>query len=138
VGERIEEEIARSSRAGRGLAIVRFRVDGLAELLAAPEPGEGERVALSLAQELRAGLREFDVIGRSAPDTFLILVPEPEGDVAALLGPLARRARDAIRREPNPALAESLRLEFGYATFPTDGQTLRALLEAARRTRITD
>jgi len=138
VGERIEEEIARSSRAGRGLAVVRFRVDGLAELLAAPEPGEGERVALSLAQELRAGLREFDVIGRTAPDTFLILVPEPEGDVAALLGPLARRARDAIRREPNPALAESLRLEFGYATFPVDGQTLRALLEAARRTRITD
>ena len=138
VGERIEEEIARSSRAGRGLAVVRFRVDGLAELLAAPEPAEGERVTLSLAQELRAGLREFDVIGRTAPDTFLILVPEPEGDVAALLGPLARRARDAIRREPNPALAESLRLEFGYATFPSDGQTLRALLEAARRTRITD
>ncbi|MFI5315657.1 MAG: GAF domain-containing protein [Myxococcota bacterium] len=138
VGERIEEEIARSSRAGRGFAVIRFRVDGLAELLTVPEPSEGERLALSLAQELRAGLREFDVIGRSAPDTFQILIPEPEGDVAALLGPLARRARDAIRREPNSTLSDSLRLEFGYATFPADGQTTRALLEAARRTRITD
>ena len=33
VAERIEEEIARSSRAGRSFALVRFRVDGLAELL---------------------------------------------------------------------------------------------------------
>ncbi|HKC52973.1 MAG TPA: diguanylate cyclase, partial [Myxococcota bacterium] len=138
VGERIEEEIARSSRAGRGFAVVRFRVDGLAELLAVPEPSDGERLALSLAQELRAGLREFDVIGRTAPDTFLMMIPEPEGEVTALLGPLARRAREAIRREPNPTLSESLRLEFGYATFPSDGQTARALLEAARRTRITD
>jgi GAF domain-containing protein len=138
VGERIEEEIARSSRAGRGFAVVRFRVEGLAELLSASDPSDGERLALSLGQELRAGLREFDVVGRTAPDTFQILIPEPEGDVTALLGPLARRAREAIRREPTPNLSESLRLEFGYATFPSDGQTARALLEAARRTRITD
>ncbi|HTO71663.1 MAG TPA: GAF domain-containing protein [Myxococcota bacterium] len=138
VGERIEEEIARSGRAGRGFAVIRFRVDGLAELLSAAEPARGERLALSLAQELRAGLREFDVIGRTSPDTFLILVPEPEGDVAALLGPLARRAREAIRREPDAGPGDALRLEFGYATFPADGTTSRTLLEAARRTRITD
>jgi GAF domain-containing protein len=138
VGERIEEEIARASRASRGFALVRFRVEGLAELLAGPDPGDGERLALSLAQELRAGLREFDVIGRTAPDTFLILIPEPEGEVGLLLGPLARRAREAIRREPTPGLSDSLHLEFGYATFPADGQTTRTLLEAARRTRITD
>ena len=138
VAERIEEEIARSSRAGRSFALVRFRVDGLAELLAAPEPTQGEHLALSLAQELRAGLREFDVVARTAPDTFQILMPEPEGDVAALLGPLARRAREAIRREPDAALGDRLRLEFGYATFPADGATARALQEAARRTRITD
>ena len=138
IGERIEEEIARSARARRGFAVVRFRVDGLAELLGAADASDGERLALSLAQELRAGMREFDVVARTAPDTFQILIPEPEGDVTALLGPLARRAREAIRREPNASLSDSLRLEFGYATFPTDGQTARALLEAARRTRITD
>ena len=138
VAERIEEEIARSSRAGRSFALVRFRVDGLAELLAEAEPAEGEHLALSLAQELRAGLREFDVVARTAPDTFQILVPEPESDVSALLGPLARRVREAIRREPEPGLGDRLRLEFGYATFPADGATARSLQEAARRTRITD
>jgi diguanylate cyclase (GGDEF)-like protein len=138
VAERIEEEIARSASRNRTFALVRFRVDGLAELLTASDSTEGERVALSLAQELRGGLREFDIVGRTSPDTFQIIVPEPEGDVSALLGPLARRAREAIRREPDQTLQQRLRFEFGYAAFPGDGQTTRALLEAARRTRITD
>lgn len=138
VGERIEEEIARSSARGRSFALVRFRLDGLGDVLAGPDQPDGERLVLSLGQELRAGLREFDIVARTAPDTFLMLIPEPESDVAALLGPLARRVREAIRREPDPTLGERVRLEFGYALFPGDGQTSRALLEATRRTRITD
>ena len=138
VGERIEEEIARSSARGRSFALVRFRLDGLGDLLEGADQPDGERLVLSLGQELRAGLREFDIVARTAPDTFLMLIPEPESDVAALLGPLARRVREAIRREPDPTLGERVRLEFGYALFPADGQTSRALLEATRRTRITD
>ena len=138
VAERIEEEIARSSARSRSFALVRFRLEGLADLLAGPEQTDAERLVLSLGQELRAGLREFDIVARTAPDTFLMLIPEPEADVAALLGPLARRVREAIRREPDPALGTRVRLEFGYALFPSDGQTSRALLEATRRTRITD
>jgi GGDEF domain-containing protein len=138
VGERIEEEIARSSSRGRNFALVRFRLDGLADLLAGPDEGTAERLVVSLAQELRAGLREFDIVARTAPDTFLMLIPEPESDVSALLGPLARRVREAIRREPDPSYAANVRLEFGYALFPADGQTSRSLLEATRRTRVTD
>lgn len=138
VGERIEEEIARAGARGRSFALVRFRLDGLAELLSGPDATSAEHLVVSLAQELRAGLREFDIVARSAPDTFLMLIPEPESDVSALLGPLARRVREAIRREPEPALGEGVRLEFGYALFPGDGQTSRALLEATRRTRVTD
>ncbi|MBM4336790.1 MAG: GAF domain-containing protein [Deltaproteobacteria bacterium] len=138
VGERIEEEIARSGARGRSFALVRFRLDGLAELLSGADATSAEHLVVSLAQELRAGLREFDIVARSAPDTFLMLIPEPESDISALLGPLARRVREAIRREPEPAFGEGVRLEFGYALFPGDGQTSRALLEATRRTRVTD
>jgi len=138
VGERIEEEIARSSARGRSFALVRFRLDGLGDVLAGPDQPDGERLVLSLGQELRAGLREFDIVARTAPDTFLMLIPEPESDVSALLGPLARRVREAIRREPDPSFGNQVRLEFGYALFPGDGQTSRSLLEATRRTRVTD
>ncbi len=134
--ERLEEEIARSSGRGRALALARLRVLGLAELLERQSETEGDRVVLSIAQEIRGGLRDFDVLARTAADTFEILLPEPEGEVSALLGPLARRAREAIRREPDTTLADRLALELGYALFPQDGATARALSDRAAEPRI--
>lgn len=134
--ERIEQEIARCSSRGRQLALIRVQIEGLATLIAQSQE-EGERVLLSIAQELRGALREFDVIARTALDTFDILVPEPDAEIPALLGPLARRAREAIRREPDPTLSDRLRLAFGYALFPDEAQTANALLERAQNTRIS-
>jgi GAF domain-containing protein len=134
--DRLEEEISRSAGRGRTLALVRLRVGGLAELLEAQSEAEGDRTVLSIAQELRAGLRDFDVLARTAADTFEALLPEPEGDVAALLGPLARRAREAIRREPGGEALESAALEFGYALFPDEGRTAKELEARAAESRI--
>jgi GAF domain-containing protein len=134
--ERIDEEIARAAGRSHGFALVRVRFAGLAELFAEQEGSEVDRLLLSLVSELRGGLRDFDVLARTGPDEFHILLPEPEGEVQALLGPLARRAREALRREPDASLAERISLEFGYALFPAEGQTPKALLERARPARI--
>jgi diguanylate cyclase (GGDEF)-like protein len=134
--ERLEEEIARSSGRGRSVALARLRVLGLAELLERQGESEGDRVVLSIAQEIRGGLRDFDVLARTAPDTFEMLLPEPESEVSALLGPLARRAREAIRREPDATLTDRLALELGYAVYPQDGATARALADRAAEPRI--
>jgi diguanylate cyclase (GGDEF)-like protein len=135
--DRLEEEVARAGSGGHPLALVRVRIDGLADLLHRQREAEVDRLVLSLAQEVRAALREFDVVARTAPDTFEILVPEPRDDVANLLGPLARRAREAIRREPQPELFVHLRLEFGYALFPDEADSAAQLRERVRDTRIT-
>jgi diguanylate cyclase (GGDEF)-like protein len=134
--ERLEEEVARSSGRGRTVALVRLRVVGLAALLDAQQEVEADRLVLSIAQELRGGLRDFDVLARVGRDTFEMLLPEPDGEVSQLLGPLARRVREAIRREPDASLAERLSLEFGYALFPTDATSARALVERAAESRI--
>jgi GGDEF domain-containing protein len=134
--ERIDEEIARSAGRGTGFALVRVRFAGLSELFAAQESSEIDRLLLSLVSELRGGLRDFDVLARTGPDEFHVLLPEPEGEVQALLGPLARRVREALRREPDASLGERIALEFGYALFPTEGQTPKALLERTRPARI--
>ncbi|MFQ5697298.1 MAG: GGDEF domain-containing protein [Myxococcota bacterium] len=136
---RLDEEISRSSGRGRTLALVRLQVRGLSELLSAQRESEADSLVLSLAQELRAGLRDFDVLARTAPDTFEILLPEPDAEVSALLGPLARRAREALRREaetPSPLDPSRLQLEFGYALFPDEGRTASALKARARESRI--
>ncbi len=133
--ERIEQEIARSAGRGRQLLVVRFQLAGLAPLLASQRDAEADRLLVSVVEELRGGLRDFDVLARVEDDTFEILLPEPDQDVSTLLGPLARRAHEAIRREPGD-LGATLRLEFGYAHYPDDGQTVRQLQEKAREPRI--
>jgi GGDEF domain-containing protein len=113
-----------------------LRVAGIEEFLQQQQSTEGDRVLLSIAQEIRGGLREFDVLARTAVDSFEILIPEPDCEIAALLGPLARRAREAIRREPDESLESRLKLEFGYALLPEETQTLRGLYERAQTARI--
>ncbi len=134
--ERIDEEIARSTGRDRVFALIRLEISGLRELLIEQRETEADRLVLSIAQELRAQLREFDIVARTAPDTFEVLIPEPGEEVSALLGPLARRAREAMRREPDPNLVDRLDLEFGYAIFPEDAQTARGIQLLAAKPRV--
>ena len=75
-------------------------------------------------------------MARTFPDTFQILIPEPESEIPALLGPLARRVREAIRRQPDSTLEDQLKLEIGYALFPEEGDTTKALTERVQTSRI--
>jgi GAF domain-containing protein len=134
--ERLEEEIARCSEHGRKLVVIRFRLVGLDRVIEDQTETESDRLVLSVAQELRAGLRDFDVLARTSPDTFEIVASEPGAEASEIVGPLARRAREAIRREPDPSLGERLSLEFGYAVFPDEEHTAVALLQSARNSRI--
>ncbi len=135
--ERLEQEIVRCSGRGRTFALIRLQIDGLGDLLSRQEEVEGDRLVLSVAQDLRAALREFDILARTEPDTFHILIPEPDVEISALLGPLARRARESIEREPGAPLGKRAELRFGYALFPEEGQTVKMLLERVTQPRIT-
>lgn len=135
--ERLEQEISRSNRSGQRLALIRISIENLDALLVHQTEGEGSRVVLAIADELRGSLRDFDVLARSEDDTFHIIVPELEGEISELLGPLARQAREAMRREPEPVV-EDLKLEIGYAVFPDEGQTAKAILDRAEQPRISE
>jgi diguanylate cyclase (GGDEF)-like protein len=135
--ERLEQEISRSSQSGQRLALIRFTIEHLDALLLEQREGEGSRLVVSISEELRSGLRDFDVLARSEDETFHIIVPELESEISELLGPLARQAREAIRREPEE-VADGLKLEIGYAVFPDEGQTAKALLDRAEQPRISE
>lgn len=135
--ERLAQELSRSSRSGQRLALIRFSIEELDNLLLHQTEGEGSGLVQSIAQELRAGLRDFDVLARSEADTFHIIVPEFESEISELLGPLARQAREVMRHAPENVV-EGLKLEIGYAVFPDEGQTAKALLDRAAQPRITE
>jgi GAF domain-containing protein len=111
--ERLDEELARSHFRGHRMVLLELRAAGLAPE-ARPGPA-AERVAAALARALRAALRPFDVLARTAPERFVALVPEPEQEPAALLADLARRAREVLAGHAAP-----VQLQIGFAVFPDD------------------
>jgi GGDEF domain-containing protein len=132
--ERLDAELARSRARRHRLVLALLRVDGL-DALREPAHGDAaERVALALAQALRAALRDFDVVARLEPSVFAALVPEPDGDVPALLSALYRSAREAL--DAHGDTARGLELRLGYAVFPADGADADALLAVARDRRV--
>lgn len=125
--ERLEEELARSRFRGHRLVLLELRAVGLAGT--AGEPGEGP-VAAALGRALRAALRPFDVLARTAPERFVALVPEPGQEPTVLLAELARRAREVLAGH-----AAQARLEVGFAVFPDDAVDAGGLEARAAETR---
>ncbi len=129
---RIEEEIARSQHVGRQFALLQLSFDGLEPLLRALPKADGERLIRDLQGALAGGLRSFDVLVQTGDTTFRALVPDPDGDAATLLVSLTRRATYVLEAQSTAATA--VRVRAGYAIYPTDGDSVDALLSCASST----
>jgi GAF domain-containing protein len=127
--ERLEEELARSRFRGHRLALLELRAVGLAPE-ARPAAG-AERIAGALARALRGALRPFDVLARTAPECFVVLVPEPEQEPPALLAELCRRAREVLAGHGAP-----VQLQVGHAVFPDDAVDAEGLEARAAEGRL--
>ncbi len=109
-------ELKRSRRHGRPFTLLLFRAPALR--------GEELRGA---AATVRRDLREFDLLGRHAPELLAVGLPETPAEGGRVV---ARRvgAILAARREPWDDASLP-----GIASHPEDGESLLGLLEAARR-----
>ncbi len=136
LGERLEQEIARCG-AGRALIVVSVHLPALDELCAWMEVSAAAKLIRALASDLRACVREFDVVARTGGDSFQLLLPEPDRDATAVIGDVARHLRAAVQREIGPDAPEAFPMRFGYAVYPDDGSTARSLMDACTRPRVT-
>ena len=127
---RLAGEIERSSRFGHSLVLVSLALD-----TAAPD-GEGdaglERAITATAAALRGILRPFDLLVQEAPHRLTALLPEPEGDIPALVADLSVAAHRAQQALPAASRRE---FQIGYAAYPGDGTTPEALEQRARESR---
>ena len=64
--------------------------------------------------------------------TFRALVPDPDDDAATLLVSLTRRVSYVL--EAQGSAAKDVRVQAGYAIYPTDGDSVDALLSCASST----
>jgi two-component system, cell cycle response regulator len=84
-------EFRRAERYGGALTVMAFDVDrfkGVNDKFGHPV---GDRVLYAVAQALKRGVREVDVVGRVGGEEFVVLAPETSGREAILLAERLRR-----------------------------------------------
>lgn len=90
----------------------------------------GDSVLLSVAEALKAELREVDILGRLGGEEFVVLLPRTDGANALQA---AERLREAVERREFPTSAGMLRctISVGVATSNSDTVDVEDLLRRA-------
>jgi diguanylate cyclase (GGDEF)-like protein len=100
------EHLHRTRGAGRPLALALIDVDGLKAIGDQHGPLAMDAVLLTVADRLRAQLRDEDVLGRSGDEGFLIVLPGTDADGVTLA---VDRAVAAVRDRPVGTWAHDVR-----------------------------
>jgi diguanylate cyclase (GGDEF)-like protein len=130
--ERLKEEVARARSFRSTFSILMIDIDHFKHLNDTYGHQVGDEVLKTVAQRLREGIYETDVIARYGGEEFICLLPR--SDPAGL-----RIKADQLRqRVANQAFVIGLEaiqvtMSVGIAHFPQDGQTAEAVLGAADR-----
>jgi diguanylate cyclase (GGDEF)-like protein len=124
------EHLHGSRPAGRPLALALVDVDGLKAIGDRHGPLAADAVLLTVANRLRAQLRDDDVLGRSGEEGFLIVLPDTDADGVTLA---IDRAVAAVRDEPVGTWAHDVRTTAsgGIAMVGQDGDAVALALAAA-------
>ncbi|MBI4672898.1 MAG: diguanylate cyclase [Chloroflexi bacterium] len=129
--EQVVIELARASRAGRGLAFVMLDIDHFKVVNDTYGHPAGDRVIKSLARLLKQRLRKSDTLGRYGGEEFGVLLPETSGDAALRRLDEIRVAFSQIRQYAGGREFE-VTFSGGVATMPPFNEAT-ALSETADR-----
>ncbi len=134
--KRLSEEISRAAGRENALALCVCRLENRDEIIAEAGAAHVARVIATLAEAMKAHLRDFDVLARIDKDEFAVLMPEPGRNPGERVFELARAVADAVSK--NESLNQPVRvgLAFGYGVYPADGNDRTSLADHARKPRI--
>jgi diguanylate cyclase (GGDEF)-like protein len=132
--------VRRVQRAGTGAGVLILDLDHFKIVNDTHGHLAGDDVLAAVAAELRAGVREHDLVGRFGGEEFVVLLPDLPRGVAgrAELWQVAERLRGRVARldvgVDTPGglrTITGLSISIGGATVPADGTTLDQVLKAA-------
>ena len=123
------QELGRSGRFDRPIAILMIDVDHLREINTAHGHVAGDRALVAVAEALKSATREYDVAARFGGDEFCVLLPETDLDGALVV---AERVR-ALVEESTQGAGVAVTVSIGAVSHRGVGVTAEQLLSVADR-----
>lgn len=130
--DRIEQTFATARRYERGFAVMYIDVDKFKNINDTYGHAIGDDVLKEVGVRLRAATRESDTVARFGGDEFVILQPIVDGPSDA--ADLARKLNVAMQEPVEvDGVRHTVHVSMGIALYPSDAQTIEALMEASDR-----
>jgi len=132
-GEQLDLALARARRGGLAVAVLCLDLDRFKEVNDTLGHAYGDRMLVEVANRLRAGARDTDVVARVGGDEFLIMLADLDVQEAPeVAATVIDRIRDLLA-DPVPVDAVEIRVDasIGLAIYPTDSRDAEGLLAAA-------
>ena len=120
--EALHREVARARRNGKALSLLMLDMDGLKQINDRLGHPVGDASLKAVALAALSAVRDGDQVFRLGGDEFAVLLPETQGDEAALVG---ERIRRRLREHPVPKV--TVEVSIGHARLQMnddDGQLL--------------
>lgn len=118
--QRLEEEIEKSERYKKNLAVIMFDIDDFKKINDNYGHIKGDEILKKVAEYLKNSFRRVDIVGRYGGEEFMIILPETDFEKACLS---AERARKNIANR-NFALDKNVTVSGGVAQFLHGENTL--------------
>ena len=133
LGEQLDLALARARRGGLAVAVLCLDLDRFKEINDSLGHAVGDDLLVELANRLRAGARETDVVARYGGDEFVLLLADLDVQTAqALAATVVERLRgllaEAYAIGPLELQTEA---SIGVAVYPFDSRDAKGLLTAA-------
>jgi diguanylate cyclase (GGDEF)-like protein len=129
---RLEQEVQRTRRSGRGFCVLMIDLDGLKAINDSMGHLRGDEVLRSVGRVIAGSIRGVDAAYRYGGDEFLVLLPETEFVGAYVV---AEKIREGVE-EIGASLASdeaSTSVSIGLVSHPEDGWSVEELTIAADR-----
>jgi diguanylate cyclase (GGDEF)-like protein len=129
---RLEQEVQRTRRSGRGFCVLMIDLDGLKAINDSMGHLRGDEVLRSVGRVITGSIRGVDAAYRYGGDEFLILLPETEFIGAYVVAEKIREGVEEIGTSLGSEEA-STSVSIGLVSHPEDGWSTEELMIAADR-----
>jgi diguanylate cyclase (GGDEF)-like protein len=132
-GEQLDLALARARRGGLAVAVLCLDLDRFKEVNDTLGHAYGDRMLVEVAELLRTGARDTDVVARVGGDEFLIMLADLDVQEAPQLAATVIDRIHGLLADPLPvdAVEVSIDVSIGLAVYPTDSRDAAGLLAAA-------